>query len=89
LLIDRGYPHARRLVAALADSGCALRADNLSIDLDPRMVPATSEDWDTEYLAAICSVAMVDGVEGAIDHIGRHSSQHTDAIITGDEKAAS
>ncbi|MFP3544374.1 glutamate-5-semialdehyde dehydrogenase [Rhizobium sp. SIMBA_035] len=89
LLIDRGYPHARRLVAALADSGCALRADNLSIDLDPRMVPATSEDWDTEYLDAICSVAMVDGVEGAIDHIGRHSSQHTDAIITGDEKAAS
>ncbi|WP_426230438.1 glutamate-5-semialdehyde dehydrogenase [Pararhizobium sp. DWP3-4] len=89
LLIDRRYPYARKLVAALADAGCALRADDLSIDLDPRMVPATSEDWDTEYLDAICSVAMVDGVEGAIAHIGRHSSQHTDAIITADEEAAS
>lgn len=89
LLIDRGYPHARELVAALADAGCALRADEFSMGLDPRMVAATSEDWDTEYLDAICSVATVDGVEGAIAHIGRHSSQHTDAIITADNEAAS
>lgn len=88
LLIDRQYPHARQLVAALADAGCALRADGLSIDLDPRMVPATPEDWDTEYLDAICSVATVDGVEGALEHIARHSSQHTDAIITAEEDAA-
>jgi glutamate-5-semialdehyde dehydrogenase len=89
LLIDRDYPHARRLVAALADAGCALRADEQALSLDHRMVAATPEDWDTEYLDAICSVAIVDGVEGAMQHIGRHASHHTDAIITADETTAS
>jgi glutamate-5-semialdehyde dehydrogenase len=88
LLIDRDYPHARRMVAALADAGCALRADEDALGLDTRMAPATPEDWDTEYLDAICSVAIVDGVEGAMGHISRHASHHTDAIITEDETAA-
>nr|MDH4438831.1 glutamate-5-semialdehyde dehydrogenase [Rhizobium sp.] len=88
LLIDRSYPFARRLVAALADAGCALRADEDALRLDERMVPATQEDWDTEYLDAICSVAIVDGVEGAMRHIGRHASHHTDAIITSEETVA-
>lgn len=47
-----------------------------------------TEDWDTEYLDAICSVALVDGVEGAMAHIARHSSAHTDAIITEDQATA-
>ena len=87
-LIDRSYPFARRLVAALADAGCALRADEEALHLDERMVPATQEDWDTEYLDAICSVAIVDGVEGAMRHISRHASHHTDAIITSEETVA-
>jgi len=56
--------------------------------LDPRVLPAAADDWDTEYLDAILSVALVDGVEGAMDHIARHGSHHTDAIITEDQAAA-
>ena len=56
--------------------------------LDSRINPASDEDWDTEYLDAICSVALVDGVQGAMAHIAAHGSHHTDAIITEDEAAA-
>ena len=56
--------------------------------LDPRVSPANPADWDTEYLDAICAVAIVDGVEGALAHIAAHASHHTDAIIAGDEAAA-
>jgi glutamate-5-semialdehyde dehydrogenase len=49
---------------------------------DDRIQPASAEDWDTEYLDAICSVAMVDGVGAAVAHINTHGSHHTDAIIT-------
>ena len=56
--------------------------------MDGRLEPATEADWDTEYLDAIISVKMVDGVDGAIDHISRHGSGHTEAIITEDADAA-
>ena len=56
--------------------------------LDPRILPATPEDWDTEYLDAVLSVAVVDGLEAALAHIDTHSSRHTDAIITGDAAVA-
>ena len=46
------------------------------------------EDWDTEYLDAVLSVAVVDGLDAAMDHIAAHSSHHTDAIVTGDDAAA-
>jgi glutamate-5-semialdehyde dehydrogenase len=88
LLIDRAYPHATALVAALLDAGCALRGDRESQALDTRMTAATDEDWDTEYLDAICAVRVVDGVEGAIAHIAAHASHHTDAIIAEDEDTA-
>src|SRR3984893_18068923 len=52
------------------------------------MRPATEEDWSTEYLDAIIAVKLVDGVDGAIAHIERYGSHHTDAIITGDKTAA-
>ena len=55
---------------------------------DSRIVPATDEDWDTEYLDSIISVKVVDGVEDAIDHIERHGTNHTDSIITGNAEAA-
>src|SRR3546814_20306018 len=63
-------------------------SDVCSSDLDPRIVPASDNDWDTEYLDAILSVAIVDGLDSALAHIARHSSNHTDAIITADEAAA-
>jgi glutamate-5-semialdehyde dehydrogenase len=88
LLIDRGYAHAPKLAKALLDAGCALRGDKAALALDPRITPADAADWDTEYLDAICAVALVDGVEGAIAHIAAHASHHTDAIIAGDSGAA-
>jgi glutamate-5-semialdehyde dehydrogenase len=88
LLIDRDYPHAAALLAALADAGCELRGDDMVMELEPRAVSASDEDWDTEYLDAILSVAFVAGLDGALEHIARHSSGHTDAIIASDRDAA-
>lgn len=88
LLIDRDYPHAASLLAALADAGCELRGDDMVMELEPRTVSASDEDWDTEYLDAILSVAFVAGLDGALEHIARHSSGHTDAIVTSDMEAA-
>ena len=88
LLIDRGYRHAEAIVHALLDAGCALRGDTDSMALDPRITAADSADWDTEYLEAICSVAIVDGIDDAIAHIARHASHHTDAIIAEDAAVA-
>ena len=52
------------------------------------MKPAAPADWDTEYLDAILSARVVDGIDEAIDHIARHGSHHTEAIVTADEAAA-
>src|SRR3546814_14992239 len=56
--------------------------------LDSRIKPASDEEWDTEYLDSILSVALVDGVDAAMDHIAAHGSHHTDAIVTEDEATA-
>ncbi|NKJ00105.1 glutamate-5-semialdehyde dehydrogenase [Novosphingobium sp. SG707] len=88
LLLDAAFPGSVAVVQALLDKGCELRGDARARALDPRVLPASEADWDTEYLDAILSVAVVDGLEAAIDHIARHSSHHTDAIITADAAAA-
>lgn len=88
LLIDSAYPAPAPLVAALIDAGCEVRGDARVAGLDPRVIPASANDWDTEYLDAIVSAAMVDGLEEALAHIARHSSGHTDAIVTAEEAAA-
>ncbi|WDF72716.1 glutamate-5-semialdehyde dehydrogenase [Novosphingobium sp. KACC 22771] len=88
LLLDASFPGSVAVVQALLDKGCELRGDARARALDPRILPASEADWDTEYLDAILSVAVVDGLEAAIDHIARHSSHHTDAIITADAAAA-
>lgn len=88
LLIDAAYPAGASLVAALADAGCEVRGDGRAQALDPRIIPASANDWDSEYLDAILSVAVVDGLEDALAHIARHSSAHTDAIVTSDEAVA-
>ncbi|GMM91768.1 glutamate-5-semialdehyde dehydrogenase [Qipengyuania sp. MTN3-11] len=88
LLIDARYPATSELLDALIAAGAELRGDGRSRALDPRIAPADEEDWDTEYLAPTLSVAVVDGIDAALDHIARHSSGHTDAIVTGDAAAA-
>lgn len=88
LLIDSAFPAAPALVASLIDAGCEVRGDGRMAALDRRIIPATSEDWDTEYLDAVLSVACVDGLDAALAHIARHSSGHTDAIVTSDAAAA-
>lgn len=84
LLIDRAYPHPRSVLAALVEAGCELRGTAEVVALDPRVKLAGDADWDTEYLDSVCAVALVDGLDGAVAHIGRHGSSHTDAIITED-----
>jgi glutamate-5-semialdehyde dehydrogenase len=90
LLIDRRAA-ATQLPAILADlheAGCELRGDAAARAIDPAVLPATEEDWRTEYLDAILSVRVVDGVAGAIAHINHYGSHHTDAIVTEDGDAA-
>ncbi len=88
LLIDSSFPASAALVTALIDAGCEVRGDGRTQALDPRVIPASANDWDTEYLDAILSVAVVDGLEDALAHIARHSSAHTDVIVTADAAAA-
>lgn len=88
LLIDRSFPAASEVLRALIDAGCELRGDAGARAIDSRILPATANDWDTEYLDKILSVAVVDGIDAALDHIERHSSRHTDAIVTADEAVA-
>ena len=88
LLIDSGFAESASVVAGLLDAGCELRGDGRARALDPRILPAGANDWDCEYLDAILSVAIVDGIDAAIDHIERHGSHHTDAIVTEDAAAA-
>ncbi|MBS0253955.1 MAG: glutamate-5-semialdehyde dehydrogenase, partial [Proteobacteria bacterium] len=88
LLIDARFPAGPGVVAALLDAGCEVRGDARAMALDPRVRPASAADWDTEYLDAVLSVAVVDGIDAALAHIERHSSHHTDAIITADPAVA-
>ncbi|WP_419956671.1 glutamate-5-semialdehyde dehydrogenase [Novosphingobium rhizovicinum] len=88
LLLDAKFPASVALVRDLLDTGCELRGDARSRALDARIVPASEEDWDTEYLDAILSVAVVDGLDAALEHIATHSSHHTDAIVTSDDAVA-
>jgi glutamate-5-semialdehyde dehydrogenase len=90
LLVDRaGAPNALKpLVEMLIDAGCEVRGDAAVQGVDTRVKPATDDDWDTEYEAAIIAARVVDGVGEAIDHIQRHGSHHTDAIVTDDPKIA-
>ncbi|MFM5895744.1 MAG: glutamate-5-semialdehyde dehydrogenase [Novosphingobium sp.] len=87
LLIDAQFPAAQAVVGALLDHGCELRGDARARALDPRILLASANDWDTEYLDAVLSVAVVDGLDAALAHIERHSSGHTDAIVSEDDGA--
>lgn len=90
LLVDRAAAptHLKPLVTMLLDAGCEVRGDEASQAVDARVKPATDEDWTTEYLDAVISVKLVDGLGAAIDHIETFGSHHTDAILTEDLAAA-
>lgn len=88
LLIDRGFVDPAPVLAALADAGCELRGDAEIQAIEPRVVAANAEDWDTEYLDSILSVKLVDGADAAMAHIAAHGSHHTDAIVTEDAATA-
>jgi glutamate-5-semialdehyde dehydrogenase len=88
ILIDRAYRTPEAILAALIEAGCEVRGDAAIQALDARVKPASDNDWDCEYLDSIVSVAMVDGADGAMAHIARHSSHHTDAIVTEDQARA-
>ena len=90
LLVDREAPAAvlPTLVKALLDAGCEVRGDAATQKTDARVNPATEADWATEYLDAIIAVKTVAGVEEAIAHIAKYGTQHTDAIVTGNQATA-
>jgi glutamate-5-semialdehyde dehydrogenase len=90
ILVDRAGAerNLKPIIRTLIDAGCEVRGDVHAMAADPHVKPATEEDWSTEYLDAIVAVRLVDGVGGAIDHIARYGSQHTDAIVTADAAAA-
>jgi glutamate-5-semialdehyde dehydrogenase len=90
LLVDRAAAatQLKPLVESLIEAGCEVRGDAATQTMDPRVKRAGDEDWDTEYLDAIIAVKVVDGLDGAIAHIERHGSHHTDTIVTDDETKA-
>jgi glutamate-5-semialdehyde dehydrogenase len=90
LLVDRAAAatHLKPLITMLLDAGCEVRGDKAVQAVDARVKPASEEDWSTEYLDAIISAKVVDGVDAAIAHIEHYGSHHTDAIITDDKAAA-
>ncbi len=90
LLIDRALADTQLpgIVDSLVAAGCAVRGDAAAQAADRRIQPASEDDWTTEYLDAIISVKVVDGVGEAVDHVNRYGTNHTDTIVTEDAAAA-
>lgn len=86
LLVDKtaAASHLNPVLDALMDAGCEIRGDVEVCKVFPGAVAANEDDWATEYLAPVISVALVDGIDGAIDHIRKWSSSHTEAVIAED-----
>jgi glutamate-5-semialdehyde dehydrogenase len=89
LLIDRAFFEAEGapFITDLVDAGVEVRGDGTLLAL-PGVVPAGPEDWGHEFLDMIIAAKLVDGVDGAIAHIRRYGSNHTDCILTEDDAAA-
>ena len=90
LLIDQACvaTHMVSVVRTLLDAGCEVRGDATIQSADSRVRPASEDDWYTEYLDAIIAARVVDGVDGAIEHIARYGSAHTESIVTENEATA-
>ena len=90
LLIDSSLKDkALELIEPIYNAGCSIKGDDFIMSLNNNFEKANDEDWSTEYLDKIISVKIVDGVDGAIDHINRYSSNHTESIITENEQTFS
>jgi glutamate-5-semialdehyde dehydrogenase len=72
------------MLQRLREAGCTIRGCPATQDLVPWVQPATDQDWDEEYLAPILAVRLVPGLDGAMAHIARHGTQHTEVILTED-----
>jgi glutamate-5-semialdehyde dehydrogenase len=90
LLVDEGCAatHLLPLVTALLDAGCEVRGDATAQQVDARVLPATEDDWYTEFLDAVIAVRVVAGVEAAMAHIAHYGSAHTESIVTEDAATA-
>jgi len=90
LLVDRAAAGKmlKPLIEMLIDAGCEIRGDAAVQAADRRVKPAGESDWSTEYLDAIMTAGVVDGVDAAIAHIERYGTHHTDAIVTEDKAVA-
>jgi glutamate-5-semialdehyde dehydrogenase len=90
LLVDRACAatHLGPIVRDLLEAGCEVRGDAAVQAADPRVRPASEDDWYTEYLDAIIAARVVDGVDAAIAHIARYGSAHTESIVTGNQATA-
>ena len=89
LLVDAAVEDSLpAILKPLFEAGCEVRGDARVQALDSRVVPVADADWGTEYLDAIISVGVVDGLDAAIAHVNEHGSHHTDSIITEDAAAA-
>jgi glutamate-5-semialdehyde dehydrogenase len=90
LLVSKSFAMTNldALVNALLNAGCAVRGDAQTQDIDKRVTAATDDDWRTEYLDAIISVKVVDGIDEAIGHINHYGSHHTDCIVTENKARA-
>lgn len=90
LLVDRACAatHLQPLITLLLEAGCGIRGDTQAQAADARVQPAEEADWRTEYLDAVISLRVVEGVGGAIQHITEYGSGHTEAIVTSDADAA-
>lgn len=89
LLVDRAAikTHLTPILQGLVKAGCEIRGTQEVKEVFPDTVLASEDDWSTEYLASIISVKIVDGIDGAIEHINTWSSNHTDAIVAEDATA--
>jgi glutamate-5-semialdehyde dehydrogenase len=90
LLVDRACveTHLQPIVRDLLEAGCEVRGDATVQKADPRVLPATETDWYTEYLDAIIAARVVDGVDGAVEHIKTYGSAHTESIVTDNQSTA-
>ena len=90
LLLDAPFAeaHGAQVIGALLDARIEVRGDAAVQAMDVRVIAAAEDDWGREYLDTIIAARVVDGVDGAIDHIRRYGSNHTDCIVTEDDAIA-